>query len=155
MFGNQTKLNTELFVSLIMFDFVRKPNKNLRLDYISRKTDRCNEHKTVNFKGTFNRTGNYCKMSDTNDNYNVFLIFSFHDLVHHTSSPRQSGRYKYPDWTFGKFFLQNLSRKFILTVQSKLRKSNIRLCSIGQICLWLNFVRSCWAIGLNRLIKFD
>ena len=39
VFGNRTKSNAEVFMSLIMFDFVRKPNKHLRLDYVSRKTD--------------------------------------------------------------------------------------------------------------------
>ena len=59
VFGNLTKSNTEVFASSIMFDFVRKPNKHLRLDYVTRKTDTCNEYKTISFKGTFNRTGNY------------------------------------------------------------------------------------------------
>ena len=32
--GNRTKSNTKLFVSSIMFDFVRKPDKNLGLEYV-------------------------------------------------------------------------------------------------------------------------
>ena len=32
VFGNPAKSNTQLFVSSIMFDFVRKPNKNLKAD---------------------------------------------------------------------------------------------------------------------------
>ena len=53
------------FVSLITSNFVRKPIKNLRLN--------CYEYKTISFKGTFNRTGNYsilyCNTSDINNNY--------------------------------------------------------------------------------------
>ena len=45
------------------------------------------------------KTSTDCKTSDTNDNCNFFLIFSLHNLVHHLSSLRQSGIYRYPDWT--------------------------------------------------------
>ena len=88
-----------------MFDFVLKSNKNNRVNYISRKTDACNEYKTLNLKGTFHdfqQNGKLfyslfylvttdCKTSVTATTAFFFLMFSFHDLVHHTSSPHQSG----------------------------------------------------------------
>ena len=141
-----------LFVSLIMFDFVRKPNKNTTLNYLLRKTETCNEYKTNNFKGTFhdfqqNRKLFYplfylvttdCKTSVANDNGNFFLYFHStiwfitdeqSTSVRHIQIPRLLGQQ-------GEFFLRNLSRQFILTVQRKVRKSNVQLHSmIGQFFL--------------------
>ena len=76
-----------------------------------------------------------CKKSVTNDNWTFFLIFSFHDLIHHTSVRYlQILRLRTREASVGRqdeFSLQNLSRQFILTVQSKkVQKSNVRFCSI-------------------------
>ena len=66
------------------------------------------------------------------------------------------GTVKSHPWVGKASFSHETSRdSLFLTVQSKVRKSNVRLRSIGQFFCEFDFVRLCSAIELSSSIMFD